>query len=152
MVDVLCREPRVWDVLCAGLINSLQGFWAWRMGHAGGGERSEGGSSGPWLREVKPGGGWVSSWSNDMEIRWIGIESLGGKLCLPLMERRPSQVAPSSSKQPLILVQWMEPRARSRGAGFQSPVCHSSPHEENLHLSISRLQLLHKWGVVKNNL
>lgn len=33
------------------------------------GEKSEGGSSGLWLHEVRTGGGWVRSWGNDMGIR-----------------------------------------------------------------------------------
>lgn len=46
MVDMLCSEPCVWGVLCAGLINSLRGFWVWRMGIAGGERRAKEGVQG----------------------------------------------------------------------------------------------------------
>lgn len=46
MVDMLCSEPCVWGVLCAGLINSLRGFGVWKMGIEGQERRAKEGIQG----------------------------------------------------------------------------------------------------------
>lgn len=73
MVDVLCGEPCVWGVLCAGLTHQFSARISGLEDRAcRWGEKSEGGSSMPWLHEVGAGGGWVRWWGNDMEIRMDG--------------------------------------------------------------------------------
>lgn len=65
------------------------------------------------------------------------------------MERGPSQVAPASFKQLLILFQWMDPWTGGWELDSSPQSATSLSHQENLHHPISRLQLPHEWEVVK---
>lgn len=63
------------------------------------------------LSSMRPelGVGGLGRGDNDIETGWIGTEPERGTLRLPSIERGPCQAAPVSSKQLLVLIQWLGP-------------------------------------------
>lgn len=115
----------MWGVLCAGLINSLRRVLGLEDRHAVWEEKSERGSSGPRLQEAKAGVSGLGHGGNDMQIRIHRDQAIKRSTMPPCEERRPSQVAPASSKWLPILVPWMEPWPGGQGAGVYPPACHT---------------------------